>query len=173
VSEATLLGRARGWPRERLAARVSAASYGTILVLTSLAAIEPDAVESGWGWELVTAVGLATWVAHLYSEIVGDHLLDEEAHGGGSEVTRAATDGAPILLAAVLPAVMLLLGRVDVLAARVALWLAVAVALGQLVGLGAFVGSAVTERRSRAGRYAVATGAYGLAVVTLKVALGH
>ena len=96
MTEASALHRLRDWPRERLAARVTAASYGTILVLTSLAAIEPDAVESGWGWELVTAVGLATWVAHLYSEIVGDHLLDEEAHGGGSEVARAASDGAPI-----------------------------------------------------------------------------
>jgi hypothetical protein len=152
---------------------VTAASYGTILVLTSLSAIDPDAVESGWGWELVTAVGLATWIAHLYSEIVGDHLRHETAHGGGSELARAAADGSPILLAAVLPAIMLLLGRIDLLDPRVALWLAVATALAQLVGLGAFVGSVVGSQRSKTGSYALATGAYGLAVVSLKVALGH
>jgi hypothetical protein len=163
----------RSWPRERLAARVTAASYGTILVLTSLAAIDAAAVESGWGWELVTTVGLATWIAHLYSEIVGDHLRHETAHGGSSELARAATDGSPILLAAVSPAIMLLLGRIDLLDSRAALWLATAVALTQLVGLGALVGSVVADGRSKAGSYAVATGAYGLAVVALKVALGH
>jgi hypothetical protein len=173
VTDPSALDRVREWPRERLAERVSAASYGTIIVLTSLAAIQPAAVESGWGWELVTAVGLATWVAHLYSEIVGDHLRHATAHGRGNELARAAADGSPILLAAVLPAVMLLFGRIGLLDARVALWLAVGVALGQLVGLGAFVGSIVADGRSKPASYAVATGAYGLAVVSLKVALGH
>jgi hypothetical protein len=172
VSGETALDRLRSWPRERLAERVTAASYGTILVLTSLAAINPDDVASGWGWELATAVGLATWVAHLYSEIVGDHLR----HGSrpdGDEVRRAMVDGSPILLAAVLPAVMLLLGRIDVLDERVALWFAVAVALTQLVALGGFVGSLVSEARASAWSYAVATAAYGLAVVMVKVLLGH
>jgi hypothetical protein len=160
------------WPRERLAERVSAAAYGTVLVLAALAVVDTDDVSSGWGWELITGVGLATWLAHLYAEVVGDHLRHTADLPPG-EVRRAMADGAPILLAAVLPAVVLLLGRIDVLAPRWALWLSVAVAFLQLVGVGAFVGRASSERRSRVWWYAAATAAFGGLVVSLKLLLGH
>jgi hypothetical protein len=162
-------------PRERhdsLAERVSAASYGTVLVLAALAVIDADAVAQGWGWELMTAIGVATWAAHLYGEIVGDHIRHEAAHAA-PEVKRAMADGAPILLAPVLPAVLLLLGRLDVLTERVALWLATAVAFLQLIGLGAFVGFTVSQRGSTTWLYAGVTAAFGLLVVSLKLALGH
>jgi hypothetical protein len=165
--------RLQRWPRERAAERLSAACYGTVLVLVALPLIDADEVSSGLGWELVTGVGVATWVAHLYAEVVGDHLR----HGpplGRSEVTRAMVDGLPILLAAVPPAVMLLLGRVDVLEPRVALWAAVVAAILQLVGVGAFVGASVSpRRRAFVWSYAGATAGIGIAVVTLKLALGH
>ena len=86
---------------------------------------------------------------------------------------RAMVDGLPIPLAAVLPAVMLLLGRVDVLDPRVALWAAVAVAIGQLVGVGAFVGGSVSGRGASVWSYAGVTAVIGIAVVSLKLALGH
>ena len=82
-------------------------------------------------------------------------------------------DGLPILLAAVLPAVMLLLGRLDVLDPRVALWASVAVAIGQLVGVGAFVGSSVSRRGATVWSYAGATAVVGIAVVGVKLVLGH
>jgi hypothetical protein len=160
------------WPRERLAERVSAAAYGTVLVLASLALIDPDEVAAGWGWELVSGVGLATYVAHLYAEVVGDRLRHTAAPGR-NEIKTAALDGFPILLAAVPPAVVLLLGRVGVLEDRVALWLAVAVALLQLVGVGALVGLLVSDDHPHAWRFAAMTGAFGLVVVGLKTALGH
>jgi hypothetical protein len=156
----------------RLAERVSAASYGTILVLAALALVNADDVASGWGWELVTGVGVATWLAHLYAEVVGDHLRHRAAHET-AELRRAMADGFPIVLAALVPAVMLLLGRLDVIAERVALWAAVGVAFLQLVGLGAFVGSAVSPRHSSTWLYAGVTAAFGTVVVGLKVALGH
>jgi hypothetical protein len=156
----------------RLAERVSAASYGTVLVLAALAVIDAEDVASGWGWELATGVGLATWVAHLYAEVVGDHLRHSAAHET-TEVKRAMADGSPIILAAVLPAVVLGLGRVGVLADRVALWVAVGVAFLQLVGLGAFVGWAASPRHSKTWLYAGVTAAFGTIVVSLKVVLGH
>jgi hypothetical protein len=83
-------------------------------------------------------------------------------------------DGLPILLAAVLPGTMLFLGRVDVLEPRVALWAAVAVGILQLVGVGGLVGASVSPRRHVfVWSYAGATAAIGIAVVTLKLALGH
>jgi hypothetical protein len=160
------------WPRERLAERVSAASYGTVLVLASLALIDADEVASGWGWELVSGVGLATYVAHLYAEVVGDRLRHTAA-SGRAEVRRAMADGLPILLAAVPPAFVLGMGRMGVLEDRVALWISVAVALVQLVGLGALVGVLVSDDHPHAWRFAAVTGAFGLIVVTLKAGLGH
>jgi len=161
-----------GEPRERFAERLSAACYGTVLVLVALPLIDGDDVLSGWGWELVTGVGVATWVAHLYAEVVGDHVRDDAAVDR-TLVTKAMVDGLPIPLAAVLPAVMLLLGRLEVLDERVALWAAVVVAIGQLVGVGAFVGGSVSRRGASVWSYAGATAAIGLVVVSLKIALGH
>lgn len=159
-------------PRERLAERLAAASYGTILVLAALPLIHPDDVSSGLGWELVTGIGVATWVAHLYAEMVGDHIRHSsmlDRH----EITVAMKDGLPILLAAVPPAVMLGLGRLEVLDERVALWLAVAVGFVQLVGVGIFVGSAVATRGARAWWFAAVTVAIGIVIVSIKLVLGH
>jgi hypothetical protein len=163
--------RLKRWPRDRLAERLSAASYGTILVLAALALIDADDVSSGLGWELVTGVGAATWIAHLYAELVGDQLR----HGSAldrNEIVRAAADGFPILLAAIAPAVMLFLGRLEVLDEGVALGAALVIAMIQLVGIGAYVGSAHIHGMN-AWIFAVATAALGIGVVTLKLVLGH
>ena len=139
-------------------------------MLAALPLIDADEVSSGLGWELVTGVGVATWVAHLYAEVVGDHLR----HGSALdrvEINRAMLDGLPILLAAVLPALVLLLGRLDVLDPRVALWVSVAAAIGQLVAVGAFVG--ISTDGATPLSYAAATAAIGIAVVLLKLVLGH
>jgi hypothetical protein len=151
---------------------VTAAAYGTVLVLSALALVDADEVASGWGWELLTGVGVATWIAHLYAEVLGDHLRHRAAVVA-AEVRRASADGSPILLAAVAPAVVLLLGRLGVIDERAALWWAVAVAFFQLVGLGAFVGSAVSVNRSGPWLYAGVTAAFGVVVVSLKLVLGH
>jgi hypothetical protein len=167
-----ILTRLRDLPRQRLAERVSAAAYGTVLVLGGLALIEPDDVGSGLGWGLVTGVGVATWVAHFYAEIVGDHVRHTVALGR-REMTKAMADGLPILMATVLPAMMLLLGRLDVLAHRSALWAAMVAAVVQLVGVGCFVGLAVSADRTRAWLFAGVTAAFGVTVVALVVSLGH
>jgi hypothetical protein len=160
------------WPRERLAERVTAAAYGTVLVLSAVALLDADNVSSGLGWELITGVGLATWIAHLYAEAVGDHMR----HGvrlDWPEIRRGMVDGLPILLAAVPPGVVLGLGRLDVLDAEVALWIAIGVGFVQLVGLGALVGFVVSPRQVSPWRYAAATAAIGVVVVSLKLALTH
>jgi hypothetical protein len=162
----------RGWPRERLAEWLSASSYGTVLVLSALTILDADDVASGLGWELITGVGLATWLAHLYADVIGDHVR----HGARlrrSEIARAMRDGSPILIAAVPPALVLLLGRLDVLGHRLALWGSITVAVLQLVGVGAFVGATVAPRGASAWAYPAATAATGVAVVTLQLVLGH
>ncbi|MGV1009770.1 MAG: hypothetical protein ACOYBY_14330 [Dermatophilaceae bacterium] len=168
----SLRSRLQTLPRERLAERVSAASYGTILVLAALPLISAAEVSSGWGWELVSGVGLATWVAHLYAEVVGDHVRTG-AVPDRTELNGAMADGLPILLAAVPPAAILLVGRLGVVDPRVAVWAAVAVAVVQLLGLGAFVGRVAAPNGGATWWYAAVTAAIGVAVVLLKVGLGH
>jgi hypothetical protein len=151
---------------------MSAASYGTVLIMAALVVVEAEDVASGWGWELITGVGVATWVAHIFAEVLGDHVRRVDAHQP-HEVRNAMADGLPILISTALPAIALLLGRLGVVAPRQALWIALLVAFLQLVGLGAFVGVVVTDERSSTWRYAAMTAAFGLGVVLLVVALGH
>jgi hypothetical protein len=162
-----------GAPPTTSAERISAAAYGTVLILAALPLVHPDDVAEGVGWELVVAVGGATWLAHLFAEVVGDHVRHSAAAHERSEIEHAMVDGLPILAASILPAVALLLGRLEVLSSRGALWVAVVVAVVQLVGLGAFVGAVVDEGRSARWVYAGATAAFGLAVVAIKLVLGH
>jgi hypothetical protein len=158
--------------RERISERVTAASYGTVLVLAAIPLIGVDDVASGAGWGLVTGIGIATWIAHLYAEVVGD-VLRRGAVANRAEVTMAMIDGFPIPLAAVVPACVLGLGRLDVLDHDLAWWLAGIVAIVQLTGLGAYVGWIVSSRRFTAVTYAIITGLVGLSVVGVKFALTH
>jgi hypothetical protein len=111
-------------------------------------------------------------VAHLFAETVGDGLLHGAAHDQAG-IRRAMADGLPILLAAVAPALMLLLGRVDVLGSRGALWAALAVGLVQLGGVGAYAGWAAARAGARPWAYALLTVTIGVAVVVLKLSSSH
>jgi hypothetical protein len=157
--------------RDRVAERVSAASYGTVLIMTTLLLVEAEDVASGLGWELIVGVGAATWLAHLYAEVLGNHVRSIEALQP-HELRRAMADGLPILIASVLPAMALVLGRLDVVAPRQALWIAVILALLQLVAVGAVVGI-VSQGPTNSWRYAVIAGVFGVAVALTLVALGH
>lgn len=108
----------------------------------------------------------------MFAEVSGNHVRNADAHQG-YEMRKAMTDGLPILLAAVLPAVALALGSLEIIEPRQALWIGVILALLQLVGLGAFVGVVVPDEHSSSWRCAAVTAAIGAGVVILLVALGH
>jgi hypothetical protein len=163
---------AEGLPRERLAELVSAASYGSVLVLAALGVVGVSQVALGHGVELVAGVGLATWIAHLFAELLGGHVRKvTPLHR--HEVTQAMVDGSPILVATVLPAVALLLGRLDVLGDSAARLTAIALTFVQLLAIGALVARVAPARRAASWIYAAATAAMGLAVVLVTVLLGH
>jgi hypothetical protein len=159
-------------PRDRLAELVSAASYGSVLVLAALSVIGVSDVALGHGVELVAGVGGATWIAHLFAEILGDHVHRQQPLERG-ELTRAMVDGSPILAATVLPALVLLLGRVDVLDDGAARSLAILVAVIQLMGIGAFVGHVAPTRTAAKWIFAMAAAGMGVVVGALTVLLGH
>jgi hypothetical protein len=159
-------------PTERLAELVSAAAYGTVLVLAALSVISVSDVALGHGSELVAGVGVATWLAHLFAELLGDHIRRDEPLSAG-EIRRAMVDGSPILAATVLPALVLLLGRLDVVSATTARVVSVLVAVVQLVAIGAYVGRVAPGRAAAPWAFAAVTATVGLLVVGLSVLLGH
>ena len=159
-------------PRDRVAELVSAAAYGSVLVLAALTAIGVSDVALGHGSEIVAGVGLATWVAHLFAELLGAHVRDiEPLHR--HEVVRAAIDGSPILVATVIPASVLGLARADLVSDGTARVLAIVVAVVQLFVIGAFVASSARVPRATKWTFALVTASVGVAVVLVTVLLGH
>jgi hypothetical protein len=158
--------------RERVAELVSAATYGTVLVLAALSVMGVGDVAEGRGAELIAGVGIATWLAHLFAELLGGHVRHADPLHR-SEIARAMVDGSPILAGTLLPAFVLFLGRLDVLSDRVALLGAIVVTLLQLLAIGAFVASIAPSRRSEMWTFAAVTAAAGACVVALTVWLGH
>jgi hypothetical protein len=158
--------------RDRLARRVSAASYGTVLVLAALASIGLDDVQAGAAWALVIGAGAATWLAHVYAEVVGDHVRSS-AGVSRHEIGRAVADGCPIVLATVPPAVVLGLGRLGFLHAIAAVWAAAVIAALQLVGVGIYAGGTGSRRRGSRWVYASETALVGVAIVTVKLFIAH
>jgi hypothetical protein len=168
----SLIDRSNQLPRERLAGLVSAATYGTVLVLAALGVVGASDVALGHGAEIVAGVGLATWLAHLFAQLLGGHVLHREPLHR-REVSRAAIDGSPIVIATVLPAAVLLLARVDVLSNWTAKLVAIAVALLQLLVIGVFVAHVAPARPNARWVFAAAVAGVGLVVVLFTVLLGH
>ncbi len=162
----------RGIHVHRLARLVSSATYGNVLVLAALSVISAIHVSVGYGAELALGVGVATWVAHVYAELLGGHVeLQRPMHR--SDVTRAMADAGPILLGPILPAAALLLGKFDAVDEGAARNLAILVTIVQLLAIGVFVAKVSPARRSAVWIFAAVTVAIGIAVVGLTTWLGH
>lgn len=155
-----------------MAERVRAASYGTVLVIAALGVTTVADVGLGYSAELVLGVGAATWVAHLYAELLGRHVVEREPLRR-AEVREAMVDGSPTVLATLSPGVVLLVGRVDPSAADAARAIAMLVAFGQLVAIGIVV-ARLTPGRGHAGWiFAAITAAVGVVVGAFTLVLGH
>lgn len=129
-----------------------------------------SAVALGYGSELVAGVGLATWGAHPYAELLGRHVQHREPLQRG-EVRRAVVDGSPILASTVLPASVLLLGRFDLMTDNTARIISILVATLQLLSIGVFVARVAPDRPVASWGFALVTAGIGIAVVALTVLL--
>jgi hypothetical protein len=157
---------------ERSRDRVRAASYGTVLVITALAVTSITAVDLGHSAELVLGVGAATWLAHLYAELLSRHVVERSPMRRGAAL-MTALDSGPIVLATVLPALALFVGRADLLSASTARTLAIVVAVAQLTAICTYVARVAPYQRRTVWLFAVATATIGLAVGVAAVILGH
>src|SRR5262245_21342570 len=146
--------------------------YGTVLVLAAMAATaggHPDP----WTIEIaVVTTAAVIWLAHVYAHTLGESI-ERGRRLTWDEFLSVARHELPILLAAVVPAAVLLLGATHVLAESTAIWLAFAVGLTTLAVQG--FRYARVERLGPAGTIVVVALNLGLGaiVVALKVAVSH
>jgi hypothetical protein len=152
-------------PPERIAGSV----YGTIVVLGVLAAgSESEAIDA---WELdVLMVGtvLVLWIAHVYAHGIADSVsagkpLDREA------IRSLAVREVSIVLAAVGPAIVLLLGAFGLMGDENAVWLALAIGTLVLAFQGLRYAEATALRRRGTVVVVAINVALGLVIVALKV----
>ena len=145
--------------------------YGTILVTSIIAAA--DFHENIWrSLALVLVTGFVFWLAHLYAHALAASL-EEHQTMSFEVVRRVAVHEWPLLQAAFLPSLMLLLGAVGLVGTVTAYRLAVGVGVVTLVWW-----ALVFSRKERLSRRATAVVVFinvlfGLFIVTLKELVGH
>lgn len=150
--------------------------YGLILV-SGLIATASSAQTPSFRVLLFVAVTLGVfWLAHVYSQVVGDH--GRTGADGNPRLLRVAiresireTKG--MLLAAVLPAGALMLGVIGILPDKTANWSALWVCVGVLALLGyrsySKLGAALHIRLLGA----LATASFGLIIIAAKAIVTH
>ncbi|MGW6129887.1 hypothetical protein ACWFNE_07655 [Cellulomonas sp. NPDC055163] len=157
-------------PLEHRAHHLAGAIYGTILATTVVAAAGAHPQSLGRTTVLVIGTSLVFWLAHVYSvelaaRVVAGRPLARE------EVLRVARAEWPMLQSSWPIVLALVLGLVGVLDPTRAVDVAMALGIGALFTYGLIVGRQEGASRPRILLNGLATGAFGLAVLALKVAV--
>jgi hypothetical protein len=161
--------------RVRLAgANFGSAIYGEILVLSVLAALDHAHLDAGLVLETVVASQLVFWLAHAYSESINRQLHAGIEHGdsiGWRGIAAVMEHEWPLAQAAAPAAILMLLSLAGAFSPRAGVDIAFGIGVIQLIGWGIF--SARRSGRPLAAQLIVGaiSGAIGLAVVALKLAL--
>jgi len=152
---------------------IAGTEYGTIIVLAAIVAGAPGLRDEPWRLALVVIVtAFVFWVAHVYSDGIGESL-DQNRRLDKREFVAIARREFAILLAVVPPVLALALGAVGLIRETSAIWLALAAGIGMLVVQGyryarletlGFVGTALSVSVNLA---------FGLVIVAMKVFISH
>lgn len=152
---------------------IAGSVYGTIVVLSVVTAGAKAFEHNLWDLAAIAAVTvLVFWVAHVYSHGLGESLnLGQRLTA--TELAAVARREASILLAAVVPLAMIVIGALGVFGGRTALWLAVGAGVAALAVQG--VRYARLERLSRTATIiTVAVNvALGVVIALMKALLAH
>ena len=153
--------------------RIGSTVYGTLLVLTALTASYAAERHDAWKLvELVASAVLVFWIAYVYAHALSESI-ERRSHISATTVAQIANRELGLILAAVAPIAVLILGALGVMSESTSVWVAIAVGVAALSAQGI--------------RYARATGlgplgmvailvvnlALGLFVVLLKLTLVH
>jgi hypothetical protein len=152
-------------------ANPAGAIYGTILLLAVIAPLAGEK-EIGIGHVFAATVGTAVvfFLAHLYAELL-DRRMQPEHVAFGAELRSAVRNEAPILEAATLPSLALLLAIVGLVGRNAAINVALAVGLVELFAWGLAHGRALGVARPLVLLTALVDLGFGAVIVVLKVLL--
>ena len=149
-----------------------AAVYGSILVSSLIGALLEQSTTARAMTLSVSASIVILWVAHVWSDIVGERI-DEGKLFRGQRVRAIAIDEWPVVEAGAGPAVLLALAWAGLYARHTGAVLALALAVVQLVAWGMLAGHRTESRWSRALLVGAIDGVLGLAIVALEILIHH
>ena len=147
--------------------------YGTIVVLSVLVAgARAFPQEAGRIAALVVATSVVFWLAHVYAHGISRSIADDDRLSV-ADLREIARHEGSIVEAALPPVAALLLGVAGLVSTETAVWIAFGLGLFVLVVEGFVV--ARVERFGALGTVAIVSAnlALGLALVALKLVLGH
>jgi hypothetical protein len=149
---------------------ISSAIYGSILVTALIAALNAEDASLRVTFLTVVATMAVFWLAHVWSEVVGERIATRKDVGWARARVLAKREW-PLFEAAGLPSIALVLAWIGLYSDEAGVDVALALAIIQLVGWGA-----VGARRMRADWHVsllvgLLDGALGLGIVLLEVAL--
>ena len=147
--------------------RFGAAVYGSFLV----ASVVGVASEAGQDARFLTTTAfgsaLVYWLAHWWSEVVGEQISRGEAFRHRDALVVARREW-PLVEAAVVPTLLLALAWAGVLSRETGVELALAAALLQIVGWALVAGRRAGWTWLRAGLFAAVDGALGIVLLLLE-----
>jgi hypothetical protein len=147
---------------------VADAVYGTILVLAVVAALSEDhgaspvAIAAG-----ALATSLVFWVVHVYADVLSRRASGDTT-GSWPLLRHAARQEWPLVEAAIVPTLPLLLGWIGLFERSTAVTLSLLVGLADLAGWGYLAGRTMGQSRFRAAISALGAAALGTLMVLLK-----
>jgi hypothetical protein len=154
-------------PRET---EYGSAVYGSVLVAALVGAMyEQDASSRELTLSLAASV-FVFWLAHVWSEVVGERVAAGRQFER-SRLLQIARAEWPLVEAGLLPAAALALGWIGVFSHDTAAFVAMGIAIVQLVGWGVLAGRRVHVGWWRAIAAGAVDGALGLAIVSIEIAL--
>jgi hypothetical protein len=149
------------------------AIYGTILVMAVITALSHDgSVTSAQLIAGVLATTLVFWIAHVYAEVLGSRVAGEgerEDRPRWAHVVAAARGEWPLVEAALLPVLCLMVGVVGLVETSTAVAIAIGAGVVELFAYGIAAGRRLKLSLRGTVTVGVINGALGLVIVLLKV----
>ncbi len=155
-------------PAVQRAANFSAAIYGSILVTSLVSALSEEHAHAGAMALAVGSTMVVFWLAHVWSDAVGERLVNPRPFTVRG-LARVARTQWPMLQSAALPLLALLLASAGAVSLTVGVDVALGVSIVQLVAWGLVLGLRSFASWPQALLAGAVDGLLGLAIVTLKV----
>jgi len=145
----------------------AAAVYGSILAAGVVASLDVGDVTEGDMTIALAGTMLVFWLAHVWSEAIGDRMQDPRPYSW-RRLRAVASWHWPMVQAALGPLAALLLADLDVWSLGTAVTVALLISIAQLVGWGIAVGRRTFDSWPAALLSGAVDGLLGLAIVVLK-----